>query len=271
MFTDIPQLLSTVSQPPTDIYGYPCPVNGVALLNKCLCVVYGCYYNKVKVFDCEDLFKKIKDIQVEGMSHPWHMVGCSVTSQLFISDYKDIWRVNVNTGVFDVFIKLGCEANLSLVENRLLVASRDSLLMYDIHSGQRIMNIPLTGDMEEQGVNHAIESNRDSFFVIHGQSVGNDTVSEIDSKGRMIRVFDNKEQVHCYHLALDSVGCLLVADYFNKRVVLLDEHLQFSRILIDSEQLDNAKPMRLSYNKNNNRLAVGFYNGHVKIFDCLVY
>ena len=88
----------------------------------------------------------------------------------------------------------------------------------------------------------------------------------------MIRVFDNKEQLNCVHLALDSVGRLLVADYNNRRVVLLDEHLELIRILFDKERLDGARPWRLSYNKNNNKLAVGLWNkSQVKIFDCNAY
>ena len=83
----------------------------------------------------------------------------------------------------------------------------------------------------------------------------------------MIRVFDNKEQLDCEHLALDSVGRLLVLDWKNKNVVLLDEHLKFNRILIDKKRLDNAEPLTLSHNKNNNRLAVGLGNGQVKIFE----
>ena len=48
---------------------------------------------------------------------------------------------------------------------------------------------------------------------------------------------------------------------------MFDEHLQYERILIDNKQLDNAQPTGLNYNKNNNRLAVGLYNGDVKIFE----
>jgi hypothetical protein len=173
-----------------------------------------------------------------------------------------------------VFIQLGYQyAWLSLVENRLLVTSRDSLLMYDIHSGQVMKKIPYTGVLKEYGVFHAIESNKDSFFVSHYQSVlGPITVSEINSEGRVIRVFDNKEQLNCVHLALDSVGRLLVADYWNSRVVLLDEDLELIRILFDKERLDGVLPGRLSYNKNNNKLAVGLWDkSQVKIFDCNAY
>ena len=156
-----------------------------------ICVGY-LQFNTVQVFDCEESFKKIEEIQVNDMCCPVDMVGCSVTSQLFLSDKNSdngvILRVNVNTGVSDVFIQLGFYgAMLSLVENRLLVTSDDSLFMYDIHSGQRMRKIPLTEEMKEYEVRNAIASNRDSFFVSHGQSDGvNNTVSEIDLEGRVI-------------------------------------------------------------------------------------
>jgi hypothetical protein len=269
LFVDYPQLLFTLNQPPTDSDGRPRLVRGVVMLDKYLCVVYN-EYNKVQVFSCEDGLPKIKEIQVIGMNSPYGMVGCSVTSQLFVCASGNIFRVNVNTEVSDVFIKLGYKfATLSLVENRLLVTSRYSLLMYDIHSGQRMKKIPYTEDMKKYGVKHAIESNRDSFFVCHKQSYGGPrTVSEINSKGRVIRVFNNKEQLDCGHLTLDSVGRLLVVDWGNYSVVLLDEHLQFTTILLDKERLDDVRPVTLKYNKNNNRLAVGLNNGHVKTLTC---
>jgi hypothetical protein len=91
-------------------------------------------------------------------------------------------------------------------------------------------------------------------------------VREIDSEGRVIRVFDNKQQFFCVHLALDSVGRLLAADFENCQVVLFDDDLKYERILIDNKRLVNSKPFSLHYNSNN-RLTVGFDNGHVKIFE----
>ena len=76
-------------------------------------------------------------------------------------------------------------------------------------------------------------------------------------------------------MAFDSVGRLLVADSNNYsdrnyRLVLLDEQLLFIKSLLGKELLGNACPVRLNYNKNNNRLAVVLDNGQFKIFDCHV-
>ena len=145
-------MLPTLCQPPT---GLPREVVGVALFDKCLFVVYH-GYNKVQLFDCAYRFEKIKDILVQGLRRPNDMVGSSVTSQLFVSGKGKIWRVNIRTGFYDVFIELDGYARLSLFENRLLVTSRASLLMYDIHSGQRTKNIPWTEDIKTHEDRHAI-------------------------------------------------------------------------------------------------------------------
>jgi hypothetical protein len=298
LFVDNPQLWFTINPPwPSGINLRPRIVTGVAMLDKYLCVVYF-GYDKVCVFSCKGDFKKTKKIKVNGMRCTG-MVGCSATSKLFISDLENetILRVDVDSGASDVFIKFGdldyWGAELSLFKNRLLVRSLNSLLVYDSKSGQRIENIPLTGNVKKHIFFHAIESNRNTFFVIHiqtdcGPSTISEmifvyqlgrrpqlelrpyTVSEIDSEGRVIRVFDNKQQLYCVHLALDSVGRLFATDRKNScfnNVVLFAEHLTYERILIDKKRLDNSYPMRLNYNKSNNRLAVGLGNGLVKIFE----
>ena len=83
----------------------------------------------------------------------------------------------------------------------------------------------------------------------------------------MIQVLDNKQQLGCGHLALDSVEQLLVGVWDSSGVVIFDEYLKYKRILIRRKRLDNSWPARLNYNKNNNRLMVGLDNGTVKIFE----
>ena len=235
------------------------------MLENCVCVVYD-EYNTVEMFDCG----LIRHIEVTELKHPWDMVGCNET--LFIGDWFSaaIWRVDSKTGTSGVFVKLDSIGCLSLVENRLLVMSRGSLLMYDIQSGASIKTIPLPENMKMDVIWHAIESNRDSFFAIHGPS-DDKTVSEMDSDGRVIRVLDNSDQkLDLFYLALDSRGTLLVADYNNSHVALLDENLKFDRILFDRKQLDNGGPLTLNC-LTENRVVVGMDNGRVKIFDIKLF
>ena len=275
MFVDNPQLLSTLNEPPTDSGGNPHQVIGVTILNRHLYVIYE-NYDVIEEFDCFYRFNKIDDIKVEGLKAPHDMVGCNITQTLFVNDWASdtaaktvVWRIDLETGVNDVFIQDDGIASLSLVDNRLLMTSRGLLSMHNVLSGERIKNIPLPEDMSTHILWHAIESRRDSFFVIHGLMGLSNTVSEIDSEGRVIRVFNNDEHlVNGGYLALDPVGRLLVADRKNNRIVLLNEFLDFQRVLFDEKRLDNERPWRLSYNKNTDRLAIGLCNGRVKIFEC---
>jgi hypothetical protein len=88
IIVDNPRLVFTFDQQPKDSNGDPRKVYGVVMLDKYLCVVY-LMYDTVQVFSCEESFKKIKDIQVNEMCYPWDIVGCSVTSQLFLSDFTN--------------------------------------------------------------------------------------------------------------------------------------------------------------------------------------
>jgi hypothetical protein len=271
-----PRFLFNFNQPLKGSDGYPRPT-GFVMLDNYIYIVFSCY-NKVQVFDCEDRCKKIKDIKVKEM-RPLDMVGSSVTSQLFIVERSSdvIWRVDLKTEVSDEFVKTGYRyTSLSLAENRLLVTSRDSLQMFDIVSGERMKKILLTEDITRYDAHHAIESNRDSFFVHHGRLDwyslstiqvdwdSNPTVSEIDSEGRVIRKLSQRPpQFICERLALDSVGRLLVADDVHNQVVVFDERLKYKRILIDKE----FNPRWVNYDKNNKRLMIGLSNGQFKIFE----
>ena len=84
----------------------------------------------------------------------------------------------------------------------------------------------------------------------------------------MIRVFDHQQQIDCVHLAVNSIGCLLFADWNNSRVYSMSEHFKYETVLVDNKQLDNEWPYRLNYNKSNKRLTVGLNNGQVKVFQC---
>ena len=148
------------------------------------------------------------------------------------------------------FFKHGGGLRLSMVENRLLVIVIGKLNLHDILSGRRLNNI----ELKDLGgsLMHAIESNRDSFLVstyCYREHKGK--VTEIDSKGQVIRVFESTH-ISCGYMALDSFGRVIVADRKIKQIILLNEDLEYERVLINKEQLDKEHPRRLNYNKNNN-------------------
>jgi len=80
-------------------------------------------------------------------------------------------------------------------------------------------------------------------------------VSEIDDKGNMLSTFTDVKQPR--HLSTDMTGHVLVADYGNHRILLLDSQLQLERVLIDTNsQVKPWHPYRLHLNELTSQLYV---------------
>jgi len=80
-------------------------------------------------------------------------------------------------------------------------------------------------------------------------------VSEVDVNDRLLRTFTD---VHIpSHLSLDSEGRVLVADFWNDRILLLNSELQLQRVLIDPDsQVELRVPNRLCYDELRSQLYV---------------
>jgi len=80
-------------------------------------------------------------------------------------------------------------------------------------------------------------------------------VSEIDDKGNMLSTFADVESP--YHLSTDMTGHVLVTDYVNHHILLLDSQLQLERVLIDTNsQVKTCWPHRLHLNELTSQLYV---------------
>jgi hypothetical protein len=73
------------------------------------------------------------------------------------------------------------------------------------------------------------------------------------------------------YIALDREKLVFVADYGNRRVLLLDEHLKTQHVLLTWSR-DRSRPWRLFYHRGRTEqlLIVGFYSGEVDIFWSLI-
>ena len=277
------EYLITLKKPLHKDSRIPC----LTIVENFLYVIYNHNENNIVVFDCEDHFKKVDGIRLrEVLEEPRVMVGCNATSQLFIlegfydAEFSRILRVDLNnSNNNDTMIDHGdfvdwgmfTVLSISLFENRLLIKSVESVLIYDINSREILKTVRLPDDLlVKQSLGSIIESNRDSFFAIHrSPDTDHNTVSEIDCEGHVIRVLA-KEYIVGYYSALDSVGRLLVGPYNFRaqkpRFALLDEHLKLERILSITKRLESSYPWALCYGKRNNLLAVGFRDGEIKVF-----
>ena len=156
---------------------------------------------------------------------------------------------------------------LSVTSSRLLVTSlRTKQLMQLDAAGEELRRVPLPRYMTDP--RHAVESPSGSFVVAHWNTeLKQRQVSEVNTEGRVLRQFSGSLG-DTEHIAIDSQGNIFVADFDNRRVLLLDAQLELRRVIIDEHQLSYKSPGRLCYNKQSAQLLVGRV-GVVSVFDVL--
>ena len=104
---------------------------------------------------------------------------------------------------------------------------------------------------------YAVESPTGTFIVSHNKlQVNGDWVSEVDTEGKVLCQFGRTEPGCTEHIAVDSHGNILVTNYDNYRILLLDAQLVLHHVIIDELQL-NDKPRRLCYIEQSGQLLVG--------------
>jgi hypothetical protein len=224
-------------------------VSGVAQLGKKIYVVCG-GSALLRVYAGRLPYNRLADVKVEGMENPQDIAECSVSWHLFIADLGStgcVWRTEVS-GKVNKWIQFTADVlpySLSVTSGRLLVipsGSSNELLQFG-DTPEELKHIPLPRYMNAY---HAVETSRGTFAVCHTGRPGNekyDQVSEVDIEGRVIRVYGGqrghgpRQLNEPHHLAQDAAGRLLVADCYNRRILLLSSQLELYRILLDSVDL----------------------------------
>jgi len=223
--------------------------------------------------------QRLTDIDVKDLKDPWDIVACEQTSQLYVADLererKCIWRVSADgadiklwwskssLGTFEPY-------TMSVMSTRLLVASHktNGLLQLDA-GGDELRRVQLPDDMEPQ---HAVESPTGTFIISHDSTqLKQYRISEVNTDGRVLRQFTGSRLsslLNPQYIAVDSRGNVLVADTYNRRILLLDAQLTLRRVIVDEHQLNYKQPQRLCYMEITGQLLVVLLN-RVAVFDVL--
>ena len=163
---------------------------------------------------------------------------------------------------------------LSTRSSRLLVTSCGTrqLLLYNTRDSpaRTLKVVQLPRDVVPR---HAVETDRDTIVFCHtgpDKRSGLHRVLEVDERGTVIREFGgtDRERVNVpRHLAETGDGHLLVADCYNRRILLLDADLRPVRVLIQRDE--GVLPWRLCHSEPDGRLLVGetWLTACVKVFD----
>ena len=249
--------------------------SGIAILDKEIFIVQ---HDKVEiqVFDY-DTFKRIRNISVPTMKCPRDITFSG--NILFVLEYALglIHRVPLNSSEpMNSWSVGGSQLTLSTSKSGNILVTGCSLnkLMEYTTTGQLVREIPLQQDITYPY--HAIQMDNDQFLVSHVGSLHR--VCLIDNKGRLIKSFGGAvgsgpgQLNNPYHLVADVNGCCLVADYSGKRIVLLNDELQFVKDLIPPSS-GTTSPFRLCLDRNRKKLFVAEFHtrvvGRVVVFDIL--
>jgi len=143
--------------------------------------------------------------------------------------------------------------------------SGKQLKQFDTTGGDELRRVPLPDYMNPV---HAVESPTGTFIVAHDNTqLDQRQVSEVNTEGQVLRQFSGSLGWPV-HIAVDSQGHILVADWRNRRILLLDDQLALRRIIIDRHQLHDEPPWRLCYEEQSGQLLVGLLRS-VAVFDVL--
>jgi len=116
---------------------------------------------------------------------------------------------------------------------------------------------------------HAVESPTGTFVVIHRNTqLDQYQVSEVNTEGQVLRQFSGSLGWPV-HIAIDSQGHILVADYGNRRILLLDPQLALRRVIIEEHQLNYQQPWCLCCVEQSGQLLVRLTGRSIAVFDVL--
>jgi hypothetical protein len=253
-------------------------VRGLAVLRGVIYIV-GRRTDNIRGYNGNPPHNLANEIGIKGMKWPRDMVSSEDECKLYVVDnYPQascIWQIDMTSTnpVITKWIITGYEPwKLSGNSNHLVVTpwNGDALYVYN-KAGELLQTVKMP---RFSNARHGLETNRRTCIVglTHGQDTDeqHDRVSEVRADGHVIRYHGDQrgsgpnQLSDPYHLALDARGRVLVADYNNQRVLLLNEQLQFELVLLDKKQTSlNREPRRLCYVQD----LVGLTGGDVNVYE----
>jgi len=221
--------------------------------------------------------ERLTDIDVKGLRMPWDIVACEQTSRVYVTDSAEsVFRLSADgADVKRWWTKSSTDTftprTLSVRSTRLLVTSRNTNQLMQLDSlGNELRRVQLPDHMNPL---HAVESPTTTFIVTDRNIQLNQyQVSEVNTDGQVLHQFNGSRLSPLgwtRHIAIDSHGNVLVANYGNSRILLLDAKLRLRRLIIDEHLLNDRQPRRLCYKESTGQLLVGFYDEKVAVFDVL--
>jgi len=263
-------------------------VYGVTILNNKIFVVYE-KLPFIVVYMSQEPYTRLRNISINGLKNPLDIAAGSRC--LYVSDAgsRAVWRVKTADSKVDQWLSEVAALTVSVTSEEKLVL----LVMVDAQGRAGESNMTWRGEIHVYSAGAVKETviklsrditaplsvvmtTRKTFIVSYGLPWhAMNRVCEVDMNGRMLKAFGSEPgalvgQLNMpYHVSLDDEERIIVADFFNNRVLLLNRELMLQRVLVKwrpQSPGDATGPYRLHYDRHSGRLLVGLAYGHLDIY-----
>ena len=247
--------------------------------------------NVIAVFTSHQPFRRLQDIVVHGLLNPADIAASANTGCLYVLELLSgsVWRVNVDSGAVVKWLS-GVRARAVSVtsEGRIVVVvlidyqrdddGRQTTWRGEFHvcSPEAVTEAIVKLSPDITSPRSVVMTTRKTFVVSHG-SIWHvmHRVCEVDMTGRVLKSFGSTSgngvgQLHLpVCVSLDDKERVIVADFFNNRVVLLNKQLASPRVLAKRRPQshdDTRGPWTVHYDSHTGSLLVGLTSGHIDIY-----
>jgi len=260
-------------------------VAGVTTLNNKIFVVF---YELpfIVVYMSQQPYTRLPNISIRGIKNPTDIAAGRTC--LYVCDTRSvaIWRVKAADGKVDQWLSGVRAVSVSVTSEEKLVL----LVWVDKQGSDEECNLTLYGEIQiySRGAvketvielscdittpRCVVMTTKKTFIVSYGSEWHEmNRVCEVDMTGRMLKAFGStpgngvgqlSEPLH----VLDDEEGIIVADTHNHRVLLLNKQLMLQRVLVTwHPQSPDDVPFKLHYDSHSGNLLVGWYNGHLNIY-----
>lgn len=229
---------------------------------------------QVEVYDART-WSLIRRLSIAGLGNSvYGLAACDYNKCLYVSDrYKScVHKVDLST--YDVMLKWSvadCPWGLSVngAHNVLVACYKADRIQEYSSVGSLVRNICIAGNSPF----HGIQISYDRIVVSHSGT--SHTVCMVGVDGQVIKRYGQQQGSAVRQLnypeciAVDKQGCILVADYCNSRIMVLNQLLTDTRQLSLTADGGLRRPVSIHFDESRDRLYVGEGGGlcRVLVFD----
>jgi uncharacterized protein YaeQ len=253
-------------------------VRGLTNLDKKLFVVYQ-NSGKIYVYDTQQQYTQLPNISVNELKDPQDIAACRINRCLYVADAgKDVcvWKVNLDQTVDkwlkrDKIVKVD-SLSVTSEGHIVMLVKNEPRSRVDIYNSNGVTERIVCLPSDVGHLNHVVQTDDKSLIFSRGlDDTERHEVYKVNSKEVIVDSYGGSHDSNLKQLSwpryitLDREERVFVADYGNRRVLLLDKQLNLLCVL-QTWSSECCCPWRLFYDCVTTQLMVGFKSGQVEIF-----